>query len=179
MLGLEVGMSVWLWAVVAFVVGGLVGVGGTVLFRRGSDIEARMRRLRREHEQYQAEVARHFSQTGELLSRLRTTFDQLYGEVQERATSLVGEEALQRRLGYLDNGSRNRLDHADETQGRNAGTVGDDRAGSPGFGGAGSGAAERGGESGAPTEPERASETQHAPGSQGAPDDPLDGRERH
>ena len=126
-------MSVWLWVVVAFVAGGLVGAGVTALLKRGSDVEQRMRRLRREYEQYQAEVARHFSQTGELLVRLRTTFDQLYNEVQERATGLVGEEALQRRLDYLDNDAPapgERAARPAPSQGR----LGADRTATPGFG---------------------------------------------
>lgn len=96
-------MSVWLWVVVAFVAGALMSAGIGAALRRGSDAERRLHRLRREYEQYQAEVARHFSQTGEFLSRLRTAFDQLYNEVEDRANSLVAEESMQRRLDYLDN----------------------------------------------------------------------------
>lgn len=128
-------MSVWLWVVVAFVAGLVVGAGVTALLRRGSDVERRMRRMRREYEQYQGEVARHFAQTGELLSRLRTAFDQLYSEVEERATALVAEEAMQRRLDYLDNGGRAaaRRDHDASSP---APGPGDDRPSAPGFGNA-------------------------------------------
>ena len=95
-------MSVALWVLVSFVVGGLVGAVITALVRRGSGSDQRVRRLQREYEQYQAEVARHFSQTGELLSRLRGAFEQLYGEVEDRAGELVGEEAMQQRLRDLE-----------------------------------------------------------------------------
>ncbi|MEJ2287332.1 MAG: DUF1043 family protein [Deinococcales bacterium] len=95
-------MNVWLWVAAAFVAGGLVGAGITALLRRGSDTEQRLRRLRREYDLYQGEVARHFTQTGELLSRLRGAFEQLYGEVEDRAEELVGEDALQRRLRDLE-----------------------------------------------------------------------------
>lgn len=126
-------MSPWLWVVVAFLAGGLVGAGITALLKRGSDVEQRMRRLRREYEQYQAEVARHFSQTGELLSRLRTAFDQLYNEVEDRATALVAEEALQRRLDYLDNSTHPSGGSVAEPAGPPR-RLGDDRTATPGFG---------------------------------------------
>jgi uncharacterized membrane-anchored protein YhcB (DUF1043 family) len=134
MLVLEVVMNVWLWVVVAFLAGGLVGAGIIALLRRGADVEQRMRRLRREYEQYQAEVARHFAQTGEMLSRLRTTFDQLYDEVEERATALVAEEALQRRLGYLDSEPRAPAPPAVEGGPRPEPPIGDERPSAPGFG---------------------------------------------
>jgi len=102
MLAPEVVMNVGLWLAGSFVAGILVGSGITALLRRGSDTEQRIRRLRREYDQYQAEVARHFTQTGELLSRLRGAFEQLYGEVEDRAADLVGEEALQQRLRDLE-----------------------------------------------------------------------------
>jgi uncharacterized membrane-anchored protein YhcB (DUF1043 family) len=102
MLVQEVVMNVWLWPAVSFVAGALAGVGITALLRRGSEPEQRLRRLRREYDQYQAEVARHFTQTGELLSRLRGAFEQLYDEVEDRAVDLVGEEAVQRRLRDLE-----------------------------------------------------------------------------
>ncbi len=102
MLAPEVVMNVGLWLAGSFVVGVLVGSGITALLKRGSGTEQRIRRLRREYDQYQAEVARHFTQTGELLSRLRGAFEQLYGEVEDRAADLVGEEALQRRLRDLE-----------------------------------------------------------------------------
>lgn len=95
-------MSVAAWVAVSFVAGAAVGVLITVLARRGAGSDERERRLRREYEQYQGEVARHFSQTGELLSRLRGAFEQLYGEVEDRAAELVGEDALQRRLRDLE-----------------------------------------------------------------------------
>lgn len=95
-------MNVGVWLAGSFVAGILVGSAITALLRRGSGTEQRIRRLRREYDQYQAEVARHFAQTGELLSRLRGAFEQLYGEVEDRATDLVGEEALQRRLRDLE-----------------------------------------------------------------------------
>ena len=95
-------MNVGLWLAGSFVAGVLVGIGITALLKRGSETEQRIRRLRREYDQYQAEVARHFTQTGELLSRLRGAFEQLYGEVEDRAANLVGEEALQRRLRDLE-----------------------------------------------------------------------------
>ena len=102
-------MSVALWVVVSFVAGALVGALITALVRRSGATEQRARRLQREYEHYQAEVARHFTQTGELLSRLRGAIEQLYGEVEDRASELVGEEALQQRLrdleGPADNGS--------------------------------------------------------------------------
>jgi uncharacterized membrane-anchored protein YhcB (DUF1043 family) len=102
MLVAEVVMNVGLWVAGSFVAGILVGSGITALLRRGSESGQRIRQLRREYDQYQAEVARHFTQTGELLSRLRGAFEQLYGEVEDRATELVGEEALQRRLRDLE-----------------------------------------------------------------------------
>ena len=98
----EVVMNVGLWLAGSFVAGILIGSGVTALLKRGSGTEQRIRRLRREYDQYQAEVERHFTQTGELLSRLRGAFEQLYGEVEDRAKDLVGEEAVQRRLRDLE-----------------------------------------------------------------------------
>jgi len=96
----------WLWAVIGFVAGVVVGVAATALRRRGSESEQRFRRLRREFDQYQGDVAHHFSQTAEALTRLRGGFEQLYQEVEGSAGHLVGEESWQRRLRQLEpNGS--------------------------------------------------------------------------
>lgn len=131
MLDVEVGMTVALWAAGSFLVGALAGGGIIILLRRGRDAEQRIRRLQREYDLYQADVARHFTQTGELLSRLRGAFEQLYGEVEDRATELVGEDALQRRLRDLETG------HGADDGNAHPPTVGDDRSGAPGFGGGG------------------------------------------
>lgn len=113
-------MQLWAWVAVAFLAGGCVGAAVMALLRRGNDLERRMRAMRREYEKYQADVARHFSRTGELLSRLRTTVDQLYSEEEDRATELVAEDALQRRLGYLDNPDRGPTDVPTGTDGLDA-----------------------------------------------------------
>lgn len=122
-------METWVWTVGGFLAGALVGGGVVTLLRRGRDVEQRMRRLQREYDLYQADVARHFTQTGELLSRLRGAFEQLYGEVEDRATDLVGEEALQRRLRGVEDA------HPHARPAAGPPTVGDDRSGAPGFGG--------------------------------------------
>jgi len=131
MLDMEVGMTGALWAGAGFLAGALVGGGIIILLRRGRDAEQRIRRLQRDYDLYQADVARHFTQTGELLSRLRGAFEQLYGEVEDRATELVGEDALQRRLRDLETG------HGADDGNAHPPTVGDDRSGAPGFGGGG------------------------------------------
>ncbi len=131
-------MELWLWTAGGFLAGALIGGGVVTLLRRGRDVEQRMRRLQREYDLYQADVARHFTQTGELLSRLRGAFEQLYGEVEDRATELVGEEALQRRLRGVEGA------HPHPGTSPHPPTVGDDRSGAPGFGGAADAAASDG-----------------------------------
>ncbi len=95
-------MSLAVWIGAAFVLGLLVGGGAMLLARRGGDAEARLRRLRREFDSYQREVADHYAHTAELLTRLRGGFSQLYEHVETGAESLVSEEALQRRLRQLE-----------------------------------------------------------------------------
>ena len=106
MLLAEVTVSLWMWMWIAgaLLVGVLIGVVGTVIVRRGNDAEQRLRRLRRDFDQYQGEVGSHFSQTAEVLTRLRNDFSQLYHHTERGAAALVGEEALQRRLRELESG---------------------------------------------------------------------------
>lgn len=95
-------MNPWLVGVLGFVLGLAVGAGVMALRRRSSETEQRFRRLRREFDQYQSDVALHFSQAAEALTRLRSGFDQLYQEIQGSAGNLVGEESWQRRLRQLE-----------------------------------------------------------------------------
>lgn len=100
----EVTVSLWIWIAVSLVIGALCGAAGMALARRRNDAEQRLRRLRREFDQYQGEVGNHFSQMAEVLTRLRNDFSQLYNHTERAAAGLVGEEALQRRLRELEIG---------------------------------------------------------------------------
>lgn len=95
-------VATWIWIAASFLVGIAVGVIATILVRRGNDAEQRLRRLRREFDQYQGDVGHHFSQTAEVLTRLRNDFTQLYQHTERGAAALVGEDALQQRLRQLE-----------------------------------------------------------------------------
>ncbi len=104
MLVVEVSVGSWMWIAASFGLGALLGVVVTLLLRRSTDVEQRMRRLQHEFDQYQSEVRQHFSQTAEVLTRLRSDFAQLYQHTERGAADLVGEESVQRRLRELEIG---------------------------------------------------------------------------
>lgn len=95
-------MTLWAWLLIAFAAGLLLGVAATwwLVSRRPS--EQRLQRLRRVLDRFQGDVAQHFQESGELITRLRSDAAQLYEHLERGAAKLTTEEAVQRRLRMLE-----------------------------------------------------------------------------
>ncbi len=96
------GMSVWLWAAVAFLVGAGAGWGLSAYLRGRQPSEQRLRRLQGVLDRFQGEVAQHFQESGELITRLRTDVESLYHHLESGAARLTTEDAAQARLRQLE-----------------------------------------------------------------------------
>lgn len=95
-------MTQWAWILVAFVAGALVGAGASWWFRRQRPNEVRLRRLHSVLDRFNGEVAQHFEESAELITRLRTDVEHLYQHLESGAASLTTEEAVQNRLRQLE-----------------------------------------------------------------------------
>lgn len=67
--------------------------------------EQRIRRLHHVLDRLQGDVAHHFQESGDLITRLRSDVEQLYTHLQRGAASLTAEDAVQRRLRELEDDS--------------------------------------------------------------------------
>ena len=105
-------MTLWAWVLIAFAAGLLVGAAVTwwLVSRRPS--EQRLQRMRRVLDHFQGDVAQHFQESGELITRLRSDVAQLYEHLESGAAMLTTEEAVQRRLRLLDEGNAAEDDQA-------------------------------------------------------------------
>lgn len=95
-------MTLWAWILIAFVAGALVGAGAMRFLDRKRPSEQRLRRLLRVLDRFQGDVAHHFQESGELITRLRADVEQLYLHLERGAGNLTTEEAVQRRLRELE-----------------------------------------------------------------------------
>lgn len=96
------GMSVWAWTGMAFVAGGVLGWVLAAASRRRNPSEQRLRQLQDVLDRFQGEVAQHFQEAGELITRLRADVELLYGHLERGAAQLTAEDAVQRRLRELE-----------------------------------------------------------------------------
>lgn len=95
-------MLSWPSLAIGLVVGLVAGWFTSLLLRRRSESENRLRRMRRELDQLQGSVAQHFAQSGALITRLRSDVEQLYLHLERGASELTTEDAVQRRLRSLE-----------------------------------------------------------------------------
>ncbi len=106
------GMSVWLWAVIAFLAGTGAGWGLSAYLRGRQPSEQRLRRLQGVLDRFQGEVAQHFQESGELITRLRADVESLYHHLESGAARLTTEDATQARLRQLEETSATQSGHA-------------------------------------------------------------------
>ncbi len=97
-----VGMSPWAWTVGAFVLGGAAGWLLANLSRRRDPSEQRLRKMQSTLDRFQGDVAQHFQESGELITRLRSDVELLYHHLEKGAASLTTEDAAQSRLRELE-----------------------------------------------------------------------------
>lgn len=95
-------MSVWPWALGAFLVGGAAGWLLAAMLRRREPGEQRLQRLQAVLDRFQGDVAQHFQESGELVTRLRADVELLYRHLESGAAKLTTEDAAQARLRQLD-----------------------------------------------------------------------------
>jgi len=106
-------VTVWAWVLVAFVVGVLVGGGVMWWLARQRPQEVRLRRMHGVLDRFQGDVAHHFQESGELITRLRSDVELLYAHLQRGAANLTAEDAVQRRLRELEqDGETGRTTHS-------------------------------------------------------------------
>lgn len=96
------GMSVWVWVAIAFVVGAAAGWAVANASRRRNPSEQRLRRLQDLLDRFQGEVAQHFQESGELITRLRADVESLYRHLESGAARLTTEDAVQKRIQELE-----------------------------------------------------------------------------
>lgn len=97
-------MTLWAWVLIAFLAGALVGAGVVWWFARRRPREVELRRLRTVLDRYHGDVAHHFQEAGDLITRLRGDIEQLYAHLERGAAHLTTEEAVQRRLREMGPG---------------------------------------------------------------------------
>ncbi|SRR5690554_4126310 len=95
-------MTLWAWVLVSFLVGCAAGAGVVWWLARQRPQEVRIRRLHGVLDRLQSEVAHHFQESGELITRLRSDVEQLYAHLEEGAANLTAEDAVQKRLRQLE-----------------------------------------------------------------------------
>lgn len=86
----------------SFVVGAVVGAGVMWWLARQRPQEIRIRRMHGVLDRFQGDVAHHFQESGELITRLRSDVESLYSHLQSGAANLTAEDAVQRRLRELE-----------------------------------------------------------------------------
>lgn len=95
-------MTLWAWVILSFVVGAFLGAGSVWWFARQRPHEVRLRRMQSVLDRFQGDVAHHFQESGELITRLRSDVELLYSHLQRGAGNLTAEDAVQRRLWELE-----------------------------------------------------------------------------
>lgn len=95
-------MTLWAWILVSFVVGALVGAALVWWLARQRPQEVRIRRMHDVLDKFQGDVAHHFQESGELITRLRSDVELLYAHLESGAANLTTEDAVQRRLRELE-----------------------------------------------------------------------------
>lgn len=95
-------MTLWAWVLVSFVAGGLVGAAAVWWLARQRPQEVRLRRMHDVLDRFQGDVAHHFQESGELITRLRSDVELLYSHLERGAANLTTEDAVQRRLRELE-----------------------------------------------------------------------------
>lgn len=95
-------MTLWAWVLLSFVVGALVGAGVVWWLARQRPQEVRLRRMHDVLDRFQGDVAHHFQESGELITRLRSDVESLYSHLERGAANLTAEDAVQRRLRDLE-----------------------------------------------------------------------------
>ncbi|HET9026575.1 MAG TPA: DUF1043 family protein [Trueperaceae bacterium] len=99
-------MSVWVWVAIAFVVGAVAGWLLANASHRRDPSEQRLRQMRSVLDRLQGEVAQHFQEAGELITRLRSDVESLYVHLERGAAKLTTEDAVQTRLKELEEQSK-------------------------------------------------------------------------
>lgn len=95
-------MSLWVFVVVAFLVGVAAGWLTSWSLRRRDPSEQRLQRMQTVLDRFQGDVAQHFQESGELITRLRSDVEALYHHLERGAGKLTAEDAVQSRLRELD-----------------------------------------------------------------------------
>ncbi len=97
-------MTLWAWLSLSFIVGAAVGAGVVWWLARQRPHEVRLRRMHGVLDRFQGDVAHHFQESGELITRLRSDVESLYSHLEKGAANLTAEDAVQRRLRELEDG---------------------------------------------------------------------------
>lgn len=95
-------MTYWAWLLVGFGAGALVGAGVVWWLARQRPNEVRIRRMQSVLDRFQGDVAQHFQESGQLITRLRSDVESLYSHLERGAANLTTEEAVQRKLRELE-----------------------------------------------------------------------------
>jgi len=96
------GVNVWVWVVIASLAGVVVGWFLANALRRRNPSEQRLRQMQLVLDRFQGEVAQHFQESGELITRLRADVESLYRHLEDGASKLTTEDAVQARLRQLE-----------------------------------------------------------------------------
>ncbi len=96
------GVNVWVWVVIAALVGVVVGWFLANALRRRNPSEQRLGQMQLVLDRFQGEVAQHFQESGELITRLRADVESLYRHLEDGASKLTTEDAVQARLRQLE-----------------------------------------------------------------------------
>lgn len=113
MIGIDDMTSPILLLILGIAVGALIGALAHRLFNAESTknrrLEQQIDQLQRQHLKYQAEVSDHFSKTAELLSRLNSSYRDIFSHLAQGAERLGSESDFRSRLPYGPAGSRSNL----------------------------------------------------------------------
>lgn len=93
----------WLFAIIALVIGLLIGFGIATFRRRDPESnEAKVERLDSELKAYREEVSDHFVKTAALVNNLTQSYKEVYDHLEGGAYKLVDDQVLQEQLGMVD-----------------------------------------------------------------------------
>ncbi len=95
-------VNVWVWVVIASLLSGAAGWFLANALRRRNPSEQRLRQMQGVLDRFQGEVAQHFQEAGELITRLRVDVESLYHHLETGASKLTTEDAVQARLRQLE-----------------------------------------------------------------------------